>query len=364
LKKGENIMANKKTAFVLSGGGLRGCFQVGALKYLMEEKKIKPDIVCGISTGSLQAVGVALGIDLENLWTKKIKKTSDVYSACESLWTGISLVIYYLVLNAICAGILCIFLAIYPACIIASVISAILFYYVFKCFIYPGITLKSFFNLSGLKKILEKYLKNNALENSSIDLFIGSVDLMSSVLTYHAKDEITIQEILASCAIPAMFPPVTKGNMQSVDGGVRDIAPMRIAIRNGARDIYVIMCDPFEPHPHPQKINNILDVLNRSLAIICHEIIINDIETTIRKNELTGKSRYEKIKVHVIDPDAEFMEFYSDILNVNHRIIKRGIEKGKERAKASLDNGPVTKKRIDEILHMISPTGESAEKEK
>jgi NTE family protein len=352
-------MAKKKTAFVLSGGGLRGCFQVGALKYLKDEG-IKPDIVCGISTGSLQAVGVTLDMDMVELWTEKIKKTSDVYSFCETRWTLISLVIYYLVLNAMCAGILAIFLPIYPAFIIASIISVILFCCTFMCFIYPGITLKSIYNLSGLKKILEKHLKNNALKNSKIDLFIGSVDLKSSVLTYYAKDEITIQEILAACAIPAIFQPVAKGGMQSVDGGVRDIAPMRIAIRNGARDIYVIMCDPFEPHPHSQKINNLLDVLNRSLAIICHEIIINDIETTIRKNELAD-SRYDTINVYVIDPDAEFMEFYSDILNVNHKIIKRGIEKGIERAQVSLDQGPITKQRIDEILHMISPTGEAAE---
>ena len=58
----------KKIAFVLSGGGMRGCFQVGALQYLMKVKNIIPDIVCGISTGSLQALGVALNIDLEEFW--------------------------------------------------------------------------------------------------------------------------------------------------------------------------------------------------------------------------------------------------------------------------------------------------------
>ena len=68
----------KKTALVLSGGGFKGAFQVGALDYLRENwDQIAPDrpplsfdIVAGVSVGSLNGLLVALGRfdELQQLW--------------------------------------------------------------------------------------------------------------------------------------------------------------------------------------------------------------------------------------------------------------------------------------------------------
>ncbi|MEH7522819.1 patatin-like phospholipase family protein [Bacillus sp. JJ1503] len=46
---------------VFSGGGARGNFQVGAVRYLYEEKKIKPAILAGCSVGSINAIKLAEG---------------------------------------------------------------------------------------------------------------------------------------------------------------------------------------------------------------------------------------------------------------------------------------------------------------
>jgi NTE family protein len=60
-------------AFVLSGGGSRGAFEVGALKALIS-KGIQPDLLVGSSAGAVNATGVALdptlnGVErLESLW--------------------------------------------------------------------------------------------------------------------------------------------------------------------------------------------------------------------------------------------------------------------------------------------------------
>lgn len=48
------------TAIVLSGGGSHGDFEVGALRYLFDHGHV-PDIVCGTSAGSINAVKVAEG---------------------------------------------------------------------------------------------------------------------------------------------------------------------------------------------------------------------------------------------------------------------------------------------------------------
>jgi NTE family protein len=345
-------MAKKKTAFVLSGGGLRGCFQVGALKYLMEEKGIKPDIVCGISTGSLQAVGVALGIDLEQFWTENINKTSDIYSCSLKACTVINIIAMYLCSLALCMGVCHLVFPTFIGYCIAATLSFLLFGAALICFYLPNMRYKSIFKLKGLRKILKKYLTAHALDDTDIKLFVGSVDLKSSIITYHTNNHINVDTVQASCTIPLVFQPVGLSGMPSVDGGVRDIAPMRIAVDHGATDIYLVICDPLEPHPYTGKIKSILAVGERTLGIICHEIILNDIKAALRRNQLVGPGKYKKVNLYVIYPDEAFLEMYGNVVEVNPEKIKKGIKSGKERAKAILDNEPITYEEIEAIIEM------------
>ena len=50
-----------RLALVLSGGGAKGAFQVGALQHLIEDRGLDFTIVAGVSTGALQAAMVAQG---------------------------------------------------------------------------------------------------------------------------------------------------------------------------------------------------------------------------------------------------------------------------------------------------------------
>jgi len=59
-----------KRALVLSGGGARGAFQVGVMKYL-SEINWEPDLVCGTSVGAINAAAYGTGMSndqLTNLW--------------------------------------------------------------------------------------------------------------------------------------------------------------------------------------------------------------------------------------------------------------------------------------------------------
>ena len=48
-------------ALVLSGGGAKGCFEAGALQYLWNERGYRPDIICGVSVGAINAVKLGEG---------------------------------------------------------------------------------------------------------------------------------------------------------------------------------------------------------------------------------------------------------------------------------------------------------------
>ena len=46
-------------AIILSGGGAKGAFQVGVVHELVVNRGVRLDIVAGVSTGAIQALGVA-----------------------------------------------------------------------------------------------------------------------------------------------------------------------------------------------------------------------------------------------------------------------------------------------------------------
>ena len=81
------------TAFVLSGGGARGDFELGAVKYLLSIQK-EPAILAGTSVGALLALKLAEGHDagdnsrgypdLESLWLN-LQTNSDMYVETEWL---------------------------------------------------------------------------------------------------------------------------------------------------------------------------------------------------------------------------------------------------------------------------------------
>src|ERR1700691_1576758 len=52
-------MAGPKTAFVLAGGGTKGAFEAGAIRYLVEEEQILPQILTAASAGSVAAAVLA-----------------------------------------------------------------------------------------------------------------------------------------------------------------------------------------------------------------------------------------------------------------------------------------------------------------
>ena len=47
-------------ALVLSGGGSKGSYQVGALKYILGEKRVVYDALCGVSVGAINVAFLAM----------------------------------------------------------------------------------------------------------------------------------------------------------------------------------------------------------------------------------------------------------------------------------------------------------------
>jgi NTE family protein len=189
-------MANvtTRTAFVLAGGGSFGAIQVGMLQELVCYG-VKPDFVVGSSVGALNgayfagdptAAGVAR---LESIWREL--KRRDVFPVTVrrllgALFTSTSLV-----------------------------------------------------DPRGLRGLIERHLPYAALENAAIPMHVMATDMLNGA-SVRLSSGPAAEAILASCAIPAAFPPVRIGESYLIDGAIAANTPVTAAVELGARRIIVL----------------------------------------------------------------------------------------------------------------------------
>jgi NTE family protein len=101
---------------------------------------------------------------------------------------------------------------------------------------------------TGLRSIIEAGIEFENLQDSRIPL-----EVVTTSLTDGRERWIThgpaIEAVLASSAIPSIFPPVVIDGDVLVDGGVVNNVPISRAIAAGCTRIYVLLCGPLHYHP-------------------------------------------------------------------------------------------------------------------
>jgi NTE family protein len=210
------------TAFVLAGGGSFGAIQVGMLRELVAHG-VKPDFVVGSSVGALNgayfagdptAAGVAR---LASIWCGL--KRQDVFPLTVRRLVGM---------------------------LFASA---------------------SLVDASGLRGLIERNLPFRALENAVIPMHVMATNLLNGA-SVHFSSGSAVEAILASCAIPAAFPPVRIGDDYLVDGAIASNTPLISAVELGATRVIVLptgfACSLKEPPA--TAIGNALQAVNLLIA--------------------------------------------------------------------------------------------------
>jgi len=184
------------TAFVLSGGGSLGAVQVGMLQAL-GERGVEPDVVVGTSAGAINAAFVgghgmsaeALA-DLAGLWRSLRRR--DVF-------------------------------ALRP---VRGLLAAV------------GIR-PSLFTAEPLRRLVESNLGYQDLSDARVELHLVATDLCSGKEVLLTSGD-AASAVVASAAIPGVFPPVCRGGRVLIDGGIAEHAAIRHAIDCGADEIYLL----------------------------------------------------------------------------------------------------------------------------
>jgi NTE family protein len=188
-----NPHADERTAFVFAGGGSLGAIQVGMLHVLLEAG-LRPDFVVGSSVGAMNAAYFAGAPHAEG-----VSRLADIW------------------------------LSLRRADIFPLTMSSAL-----SLFRHAD----SILDPSRLRHMIEANLSFAQLEDARIPLHVMATDQQGvgvRLSTGPAADA-----ILASAAVPGIFPPVAIGGRQLMDGAIAANTPLRLAVELGATQIIVL----------------------------------------------------------------------------------------------------------------------------
>ncbi len=211
------------TALVLGGGGTRGAVQVGMLQVLAEHGFV-PDRIYGASVGAINGAGFAGDPTVEG-----VERITQV-------WRGIK------------SG------DVYPQRLVHGPWQ----FLQQRPSVHPN---------TGLRKVVESGLTFERIEDARIPFAVVATSLVDGSERWLTSGPVA-EAVLASAAIPAIFPPVDIDGHRLIDGGVVDNVPIGRAIRDGATRVVVLLCGPLEYEPPP--VRRPVEVMLNALFIAVH----------------------------------------------------------------------------------------------
>ncbi len=105
---------------------------------------------------------------------------------------------------------------------------------------------------SGLRRVLESGTTLDRIEDAQVPLGVVATSLTDGSERWFTSGPL-IEAVLASAAIPGIFPPVAIGDELFIDGGVVNNVPISRALAEGATRLYVMLCSPRRHVPQVSK---------------------------------------------------------------------------------------------------------------
>lgn len=230
-------MTERPAFLVLAGGGARGAFQAGAERILREEGGYRWTRVFGVSVGALNGTLIAQRRydRLQELW--RTVREGDVY----------------------------------------------------RRFSWPVVAWRiavrrklGFYDNSPLRELI---IREGSGHPFLVPAHAGRVSLVSGTYSLaDSSDPEFLEAVWHSATLPAIWEPV--GPPAWVDGGLRNIAPLGDAVDLDPPEVVAVLTAPAEIEPADRP-GSIVDVVRRAVAeIAINEIVLNDVSTFVRINQL------------------------------------------------------------------------------
>ncbi|HEX8201408.1 MAG TPA: patatin-like phospholipase family protein [Isosphaeraceae bacterium] len=189
-----------------------------------------------------------------------------------------------------------------------------------------------------LRKMLERRVdfaevRALAAEVDAPELIVGAVDVLEGAFRVFQGAELRVESILASAAIPDLFPAVELDGRFYWDGLFSQNPPIRELTRRKPDEIWVVQINPPGSDHVPRTPDDITDRRNELAGNLSLEQELRFIETIndlLRRGQLVN-SPYQPIAVHriVMDRDLD----YASKFDRSASLIRGLTAYGKERAK-------------------------------
>ncbi len=273
-------------ALVLGGGSIKGAFQAGAIAEVLR-RGWWPDAVYGVSVGALNGAYVASRTG-DSLLSQDTNATED---DVQSTWQSVADDLESFWRRNVTS-----FAALGKRRSLLSLIWHI-----------AWSRFDGLLKMDGLNDLVAREISPSSLRASPIKFTAFSVNIADGQLVRATGDSPDVcRYILASTRIPVVMPIERIGNQPLLDGGIRDVAPLRHAINAGADDIVAILCHPRDVSGACVRDTNLLQLVSRLMEIIVNEILTNDIAHALRVNQAVAAgsdTKHKKLKVTEIRPD-------------------------------------------------------------
>ncbi|MEO6285054.1 MAG: patatin-like phospholipase family protein [Dyadobacter sp.] len=290
-------------ALVLGGGSMKGAFQVGVIQAVLENG-FQPEMIYGISVGALNATFLAneagkqtldnkevqwsvAGRRLLEFWIKNITAPQDISMLRSRVKLGMS-----------------------------TLMSR-----------FDGIV-----DPLPLHQLIRKNVNKEYLSNTPVKIKVGAVNIATGEMRYVSPQQPNYLDfVFASSSIPMLMPAVEIEQQLYLDGGIREVAPIREAIEDGATEIVLIAChSPLLYQPEDINTRNLITLIERVRDITVNQIVNSNIawgESYVDRSILRGNP----MKLTVIRPIAplflDLQHFNSDDIS---RLIIEGYRAGME----------------------------------
>ncbi len=187
---------SSKHAFVLAGGGSLGAVQAGMLAELIGSG-VRPDLIVGVSAGALNGAFLAY------------EPTAAMLARVTDLWCKVRTRDILPVSMASLLGLIG----------------------------WRG----HIANSRGIRQLLERELPFRQFSATQVPLHIVAAEQATGIEVLLSEGEV-IEAVLASTAIPGVFPAVMLGGRSLVDGAVATGTPISTAIRLGCTRLTIVPC--------------------------------------------------------------------------------------------------------------------------
>jgi NTE family protein len=258
-------MTTGGTAFVLGGGGLLGANEVGMLRALLEEG-VRPDLVVGTSVGAINGAAVAADptpgavARLTEVWHRVAD--SDLYSG--------------------------------------SALRRVRHLARTRTHVHPN---------EPLRHLLHDQFGDRLIEDLPVPFHCVAACIERAAEQWFDRGPL-VDAVLASAAVPGIFPPVRIADEHFLDGGLVNSIPVGKAVALGARTIYVLQVG---------RIERPLEVPRRpwEVATVAFEIARR------HRFALDMATMPADVEVHMLPTGAEEPPRYADLSALRYRDFSR-----------------------------------------